>query len=346
MINRILLAGLSLVLPFLAAPVEARGNPEEAPQVNIYSHRHYEADQRLYDLFEDETGIRVNVLQASADELIERLRAEADASPADVLITVDVSRLNRARDLGLLQQVDSPLLEQAVPAEFRDPGGYWFGLTRRARVIVYQKDRVRSDELSTYAALTDPRWRERVLVRSSSNIYNISLLASMIAAEGESSARVWAAGIVANMARTPQGNDRDQMKALAAGEGDVALVNTYYVGLLLNSENSAEQDVGKQMGVFFPDQDGQGTHVNVSGAGVTTSSPNRENAVRFLEFLTGPEAQAVFANANFEYPIRSDVAPAPLLQSWGDFRADTATLLGYSRYSEAAIRIFDEVGWR
>jgi iron(III) transport system substrate-binding protein len=335
--------GLLLVSVF---PAAAGGGGEKSAQVNVYSHRHYEADQRLYELFEQQTGIHVNALQASADELIERLRAEGDASPADVLITVDASRLNSARDLGLLQPTESAALKEAVPAEFRDPDGYWYGLTRRARVIAYHKGRVQPEELSSYEALTDAKWRGRILVRSSGNIYNISLLASMIAAEGEEAARAWAAGIVANMARTPQGSDRDQMKAVAAGQGDLALVNTYYVGLLLNSENPAEREVGGQMGVFFPSQGGRGAHVNVSGAGVTRSAPNRENAIRFIEFLAGAEAQSIFATANYEYPIRPDVPAAELLQSWGGFRSDTDTLLSYSDYVDKAVRIFDEAGWR
>lgn len=315
-------------------------------EVNVYTHRHYETDQRLFELFTRETGIRVNVVKAEADQLIERLRIEGKNSPADILITVDAGRLHKAKKLGLLRPIKSEILSGNIPSHLRDPDGYWFGLTVRARVIVYHKDRVNPEELSTYEALTDPKWRGKILIRSSNNIYNQSLLASIIAAHGQEAAWEWAQEIVHNMARTPKGNDRDQMKAVAAGIGDLAIVNTYYLGLLLNSANKEERAVGQQMGVFFPNQMDRGTHINISGAGITAASKNQSNAVLFLEFLTSDEVQRIFAEANFEYPVKPGVRISKLLESWGDFQADDSNLSFLGEYNAQTIKIFDEVGWR
>jgi len=314
--------------------------------VHVYSHRHYDTDQALFDQFEEQTGIRVRVVSASADELIARLEREGSASPADLLITVDAGRLHRAREMGLLQPASSEVLDAAVPPHLRDPDGYWVGLTRRARIIAYARDRVAPSELSTYEALTDPEWRDRILVRSSENIYNVSHLASIVAAHGVEAAEAWAADLVLNFARPPQGNDTDQIRDVAAGVGDVALVNTYYVGRLLNSEDAASRELGQRVGVFFPNQDDRGVHVNVSGAGVTAHAPNRENALRLLEFLVGIEAQTAFAEANFEYPVREDVSWAPTLQDWGEFRQDPLPLSRLGELNNEAVRIFDRVGWR
>lgn len=337
---------LSFRLGVAACALAAAGPALADGQVNVYSHRHYDTDQALYERFTELTGIAVNVLQGRADELIARLSREGAASPADVLMTVDAGRLVRAQAMGLLQPADSAVLRANVPAHLRDPGGHWFGLTRRARVIVYHPERVAPAELSTYADLTHPRWDGRILIRSSSNIYNQSLLASIIAHEGEASAAAWAAGVVANMARTPQGNDRDQMKAVVAGEGDVAIVNTYYVGRLLNSADEYEREVGAQVRVFFPNQRDRGTHVNVSGAGVTASAKNAGNAVKLLEFLTGAEAQERFSAANYEYPVNPAVSPSPLLQSWGAFAADDLPLHRLGDLNADAVRVFDHAGWR
>ena len=329
-----------------AADTPSTPPPAAAGVVNVYSHRHYEADKKLFAQFEDETGISVRVVKAGADALLERLASEGESSPADLLITADAGRLVRADARGLLQPVASPVLSGAIPENLRHPEGHWFGLTQRARVLVYDKDRVKPDELSTYAALTEPQWKGRVLVRSSANMYNQSLLASVIAHEGEDAARTWAEGLVANFARDPKGSDRDQMKAVAAGVGDVAIVNTYYVGLLVHSEVPEERALGERMGVFFPDQDGRGAHVNVSGAGVTRHAPNRDNAVKLLEFLVSENAQAVFAEANHEFPVREGVPVGPLLASWGDFKADALPLSKLGEHQEAAVRVFDAAGWR
>ena len=339
-------------LPLLAAAVllgPASGvfaAPAGEGEVNVYSHRHYDVDLELYQSFEEQTGIKVNLIEGGSDELIERLTREGAESPADILMTVDAGRLHRAKEAGLLQPATSPVLNDLVPENLRDPEGYWFALTRRARVIVYHPDRVDPSELSTYEALTDPKWRGRILIRSSSNIYNQSLMASMIANHGEAQAKEWAAGIVANMARTPKGNDRGQMSAVAAGEGDIAIVNTYYVGLMLNSSDAEQRAVGEQVRVFLPNQGDRGAHVNVSGAGITASSKNPAGALSLLEFLAGETAQRVWAHANYEYPVNRNVRPAPLLQSWGKLKADSLGLHLLGENNTAAVKIFDQVGWR
>lgn len=317
-----------------------------AGEVNVYSHRHYEADRELFRRFTERTGIEVNVVTASADELITRLENEGEASPADVLITVDAGRLHRAKVRDLLQPVTSETLEAAVPEHLRDRDGTWWGLTRRARIIVYAPDRVDPDELSDYLDLADEKWEGRILIRSSGNVYNQSLLASILAHHGEEAATAWAEGVVRNMARPPSGGDTDQVKAVAAGVGDVAVVNSYYVARLAASEAPDDRRVADAVAVFFPDEAGPGTHVNVSGAGVTRHAANREEAIALLEFLVDEEAQALFASANHEYPVRPGVPWSPILESWGQFRADTLDLTVLGERNEAAVRIFDRAGWR
>jgi iron(III) transport system substrate-binding protein len=315
------------------------------PMVNVYSHRHYDTDQELFDRFTEQTGIQVNVVSASADELMARLEREGSASPADLLITVDAGRLHRAKERGLLQAVQSRALDAAVPENLRDAERYWYALTMRARILAYARDRVDPSELSTYENLTDEKWRGRILVRSSENIYNVSHLASIIAAHGPEVAESWARGVVANFSRPPQGGDTDQLLDLAAGVGDVALVNTYYVGRLLTEGDEASRALGQRVGVFFPNQGGRGTHINVSGAGVTTHAPNRENALRLLEFLLSQESQVAFAEAAFEYPVRPGVEWAETLEGWGEFTPDPLPLARLGELNEEAVRIFDRAGW-
>ncbi len=317
-------------------------------EVNVYSHRHYDTDKKLFKMFEEQTGIKVNVIKAKASQLIKRIESEGKNTPADVLITVDVGRLVLAQDKGLLQSVSSDILNKAVPSNLRQKDGYWYGLTKRARVIVYNKDTVNPSELSTYDDLTTPKWHKKVLIRKSNNIYNQSLLASFIASQGEQKAKQWAKGMVNNMARVPAGNDRDQMKAVAAGVGDLAVVNTYYVGKLLNSKKSKEVEVGKKMGVFFPNQGAneKGTHVNISGAGVVKYSKNKQNAIKFLEYLVSPKAQELFAKANYEYPVNPNVQPSDLLKSWGIFKEDTTPLEAFGKNNANAVKIFNEVNWK
>ena len=300
----------------------------------------------LFEQFTEQSGIRVNVVKASADQLIKRLEIEGDQSPADVLITVDAGRLFRAQSKGLLQPVKSRRLMEQVPAHLRDPAHHWFGLTMRARAIVYARDRVKPEQLSTYEALAEPQWKGKVLIRSAQNIYNQALMASMIVAHGEAEARIWAQGMVRNFARAPKGNDRDQVKAIASGIGDVAIVNSYYIGKLFNSEDEAERMAAAAVKLFFPNQDDRGTHINISGAGVTASSNNVENAIKLLEFLSGPQAQQAFARANFEYPVNPKVEASSLKMMWGEFKTDTINLSLLGKHNFEAVTILAESGWR
>ncbi len=333
-----------LLLPLMLGLTACDQPGEEV--VNVYTHRHYDTDQALFDRFTEETGIQVRVVSASADELITRLEREGEASPADLLITVDAGRLHRAKELGLLQPVRSEALEAVVPANRRDPEGYWYGLTERARILAFSRERVDSTRLSTYEALADEEWAGRVVTRSSENIYNISLMASIVAHHGVEASETWARGIVANMPRAPQGGDTDQIKDVAAGVADVAIVNSYYVGRLLHDPDEANRALARQIGIFFPNQDDRGTHVNVSGIGVTTHAPNPENAIRLIEFLLSEESQRLFAEANFEYPVRPGVEWAETLRSWGEFRADALDLSRLGELNNEAVMIFDRAGWR
>lgn len=325
---------------------EVETTKKQLQEVNVYTHRHYPADQELFAAFEKETGIKVNVVNAKADELIQKMTQEGEQSPADVLITVDAGRLVRAKDKGLLQSVDSKILETNVPTHLQDENNQWFGLTKRARVFAYAKDRVKPVQLSTYENLAADNWKGKILVRSSSNIYNQSLMASLIANNGEEVAKTWAENVVKNMARSPKGNDRDQVKAVVAGEGDVAIVNTYYIGKLLNSKNPEEVKAGEGVAIFFPNQKDRGTHINISGAGVAKYAPNKDNAVKFIEFLSGKKAQEVFATANYEYPVNPNVQPSELLQSWGTFKEDKLPLSNLGTNNKKAVMLFDEAGWK
>lgn len=319
-------------------------NKEEV--VNVYTARHYDADKELYKLFTEETGIKVNVVEGKSDELIERLDREGEDTEADVLIVADAARLHRAKSQDLLQSIESEVLNNNIPENLRDKDNEWYGLTKRGRVIVYSKDRVNPSELSTYKDLTNAKWSGKILVRSSSNTYNQSLLASFIEINGEEKAKEWAKGLVDNMAREPKGNDRDQAKAVVAGEGDIAIMNTYYLGKLLNSSDPEEVKVGEQVSVFFPNQETTGTHINVSGGGVTKNANNKENAVKFIEFLSNEKAQSIFANANYEYPTNPNVEPSELLKSWGEFKDQNISLNKLGENNKRAVEIFNEIGWK
>ena len=314
-------------------------------EINIYSHRHYDSDKILYKAFTEETGIKINVVKGGADQLIQRLISEGNSSPADILMTVDAGRLERAKKVGILQPASSEVLEKNVPIEMRDPEGYWYGLTVRARVIVYSKDRVKPGDLSTYEDLTNSKWEGRIVARSSSNIYNQSLLASIIAAKGKNKALEWAKEVRKNMARSPRGSDRDQARAVSAGLADVAIMNTYYIGILANSSDSSDREVAKNVGVFFPNQKDRGTHINVSGAGITASSKNKKDAIKFLEFLTMKRAQQVFGNVNYEYPLKIENNQSSLLKSWGSFKADKLNLSILGEKNSDAVKLFDLAGW-
>lgn len=315
-------------------------------QVNVYSSRHYDTDAKLYEQFTTATGIKVNIIDGKDDELIERIRNEGGNSPADILLTVDAGRLWRAQEAGILQPIRSQVLEQAVPSHLREAGGYWFGLTKRVRVLIYNKATVKPEELQGYEALADPKWKGRLLIRSSTNIYNQSLTGALLAELGPEKTEAWAKGIVANLARKPQGGDSDQIKAVAAGEGDVAVSNSYYFGRMVASAKPEDKAVVEKVGLLFPDQLGRGAHVNISGAGVLKNAPNKEAAVRFLEYLVSPEAQKLFAEGNFEYPVLGGVDKHPVIAAWGPFKEHALNAAVYGRNNPEALKIMDRAGWK
>jgi iron(III) transport system substrate-binding protein len=317
-----------------------------AQEVNVYNARHYGTDQQLWDAFTKATGIKVNVVEGNHDELVQRLTSEGNASPADILITVDAGRLALVAEKDLFEPVKSDVLAKDVPAHLRHPDGLWYGLAVRARVLVYDKARVNPADLSTYEALADPAFKGKVVVRSSTNVYNLSLMGSIIAADGAEKAEEWAKGLVANMARPPEGADTDQIKAVAAGVGDIAISNTYYFARLLASDKPEEKAIAEKLAIFFPNQGDRGTHVNVSGAGVLKSAPNKENAVKFLEYLVSPEAQRYFADVSFEYPVNADVKAHPVLASFGEFKQDSLSAATFAANSAEAAKIMDRAGWK
>lgn len=314
--------------------------------VNIYSARHYDADRMLYAAFEEATGIAVRVLPANAEQLLERLRAEGDATEADLVVAADAGNLWRIKDAGLLQNVVTPALEAGVPERLRDPEGAYWGFTKRARVILYRKDAVRPEEVASYDSLALPRFRGQIVARSSTNVYMLSTLASRIERRGVEDARAWAAGVRANFARDPQGSDTDQIKAVAAGEAQATICNHYYYFRLMRSEDPADRAIVERTGIIFPDQAGDGTHINISGGGVTAHAKRRDNAVRLLEYLVSDEAQTMLAPLNVEFPIRPEIAPAPDLAALGSFKEESIPLDTLGRHQAEAARIFEEVGWR
>lgn len=315
--------------------------------VNLYSARHYDTDTALYDSFTKKTGIKVNLVEAKAEELIERIKSEGANSPADLIITVDAGNLWRAKDAGILQPVSSQMLTSAIPANLRDTDNHWFGLSKRARVIMYNKDKVKPSDLSTYEALTDPKWKGRILVRSSSNVYNQSLVGSMIPMNGDQKTEEWARGLVANFARPPEGNDTAQIKAVAAGQGDIAIANTYYIARLLKSSKADEKAISQKIGVFFPNQSDRGTHVNICGGGVVKTAKNKDAAIKFLEYLVSREAQEMFASRNNEYPIVNGVAVDPVVVSFTQQpKFDNANAEVFGRNNPEALKIMNRAGWK
>ncbi|WP_134699404.1 Fe(3+) ABC transporter substrate-binding protein [Ammoniphilus sp. YIM 78166] len=329
--------------PSQEAP-KADAAPAGPQEVNVYTARHYEVDDKLFEEFKAQTGITVNVVKGKADELTERLKREGNSSPADLFITVDGGALNNAEEM--FQPMESETLNSQVPAQFKDPENLWVGISTRARVIVYAKDRVKPEQLSTYEDLATEAWKGKVLVRSSSSTYNQSLLASFIELNGEEQTTEWAKGIVGNMARDPEGGDRDQMKAIVAGQGDVGISNTYYVGLMHVSKDPEEVKVAEQIGVFFPNQETTGTHVNISGAGLLKSSKNKENAIKLVEFLTSKEAQTIAANENFEFPVNAEAELPDLLKGWGSFKAQELDYSALATNNKKATEIMNQVGWK
>ena len=342
----LLISGAGSTAAFAATQVfRPKRAMAQTGEVNLYSSRHYNTDDKLYQEFTEKTGIRVNLLEGKADELLERLKAEGDRSPADVFMTVDAGRLWRADQEGIFTPVSSVTLEERIPESLRHPDGHWFGFSRRARVFMYNKDIIDPSDLSTYEDLADSRWRGKVLTRSSGNIYSQSLTASIIAAHGVAVAERWARDFVTNFARTPDGNDRSQIESAAAGLGGLAIANTYYLPRYAKDSDTAKQAIFKKIGVFFPNQDGRGTHVNISGAGVVKSAPNKDNAIKFLEYLSSDAAQAFFAQGNNEYPVVEGIPVDPVVGGFGQFEADDLNVNMLGENQAEAVRIMDRAGW-
>jgi iron(III) transport system substrate-binding protein len=334
----------SLIFYFISAMLFL--SCERGDQLNIYSSRHYDTDLELFSRFTEETGIRINLIEGGSDELIERIKNEGINSPADIVITVDAGRLWRAKEADVLQTLSSDVLNDRIPVELRDPEGYWFGFSQRVRGIIYNKERVDQTELRGYWELADSEWNGRICIRSSNNIYNQSLVASLIETHGLEQAESWAQNLVSNFARNPQGGDTDQIRAVASGLCDVALANSYYLARLIGSAFSGDREVAGRVGIYFPPAEFGGAHVNISGAGLAAHSPNEEHAIRFLEFLTMPEAQNIFAGANYEFPVVHDAEVPEILRDFGDFDSDAVNVSAYGINNPDAIRLMDRVGWR
>ncbi len=317
---------------------------EEAGEVNVYSYRQPELIEPLFDRFTEETGIDVNVVFAGKG-LIERIKQLGPAAQADLLLTVDIGNLSQAVEEGIAEPISSETLEAAIPAEYRAKDGSWWGLTRRARVAYASKERVDQDEI-TYEELADPKWKDRICIRSGQHVYNVALVASMIAHHGEAKTKEWLEGVKANLARKPAGNDRLQVKGVYAGECDIAIGNTYYMGVMLTNDEEPEQkEWANSVEILFPNTEGRGTHVNLSGGIVVKDAPHKENAIKLLEFLASEEGQELYAEMNHEYPVREGVAWSELVKSWGDFQADDLSLEEIAAHRQRASELIDEVNF-
>jgi len=339
---------ISLTIALATTSAFGMGSPDTltSSELNIYSARKEALIKPLLDRFSEATGTQINLVTGKGDALLTRLQSEGINSPADLLLTVDAGRLYRAQQAGILQPMMSKRLNAAIPQHLQSIDDQWFGLSVRARVIVYAKDRVGVEQLSTYEALAEPRWRGKICVRSSSNIYNQSLVASMLATEGMQYTEAWLERLVANFARTPAGGDRDQIKAVAAGLCDVAIVNSYYLGGMLRSSDPAQLEAASSVGLFWPNQDGRGTHINISGAGVTRSSQNPELAAQLIAFLASDESQRWYAGMNNEFPVRADIEVSETLRTWGGFEADQLNVTELGRNNANAIMAMDRAGWK
>ena len=321
-----------------------------ANEVNIYTSRHYDADDILYEEFTKETGIKVNIISGSGSALMERLKSEGDNSPGDVFFTVDAGNLSKFQKEGFFQSIKSKKIKSVVPEELRGPNDEWISIAKRARVIFYNPKNVSENELKnlSYEDLSDPKWKGRIVIRSSSNMYNQSLVASIISNNGIAATEKWAKAFVSNFARKPQGNDRSQILAVANGEADIAIANTYYLGLMLSGRGGEEQEVaGSKVKIHFPNQDNRGAHVNVSGGGVLKNAPNKANAIKFLEFLLSEKAQIHIVNNTFEYPVLDTVMPNSLIAQFGtDFKIDNTSVADFGDLNPEAVRLMDRVGWK
>ena len=316
--------------------------PAVADEVNVYSHRQPELVQPLFDAFTKDTGIAVNV--AFVDKgMVERLQAEGDRSPADLVMTVDIARLSQIVDAGVTQPVQSDTLIANIPAEFRDPANQWFGLTTRARVIYASKERVKDGEVTTYEDLTNPKWKGRICTRPGTHDYNLGLMAAMIFHHDEAYAKSWAEGVKANLAHKPEGNDRAQVKSIWAGECDIALGNTYYMGEMLADPEQAEW--ANSVRIVYPTFEGGGTHVNVSGVAMTKSAPNHDAALKLMEFLSSDEAQKIYAETNHEFPVKPGVPQSEIVASWGSFTPDNVNLMDLAKLRPTALKLMEEVNF-
>ncbi|MFD0713870.1 Fe(3+) ABC transporter substrate-binding protein [Paenibacillus sp. GCM10027626] len=322
----------------------AGGNKDKV--VNVFTARHYDVDAKVYEEFTKQTGIKVNEVKGTAEELVERLKREGESTEADLFVTVDGGVLNYAKQNEVLQPIESASVLQNVPEQWRDKDNNWVGMATRARVIVYAKDRVKPEQLSTYEDLATDKWKGKVLVRSSSSLYNQSLLASFIELNGEQQAEEWAKGMVSNFARDPEGGDRDQAKAIAAKVGDVAIMNTYYVGQMLNSKDAEEVKVAENIGIFFPNQDTTGTHLNISGVGLTKYAKNKDNALKLIEFITGKDGQTILTQGSFEFPVNEAADKPELLNTWGEFKTQQIDFAKLGELNKKATEILTKVGWK
>lgn len=348
---RKLVRGLALVVcAVLACACQPKAQEKAAAPaagaVNLYTARHYDADEQLYAAFTEKTGIAVKKIELAPDQLIERMKAEGDYSPADVILMADAGALWRAQAAGLFQPFTSPLLVERIPAALHEPTGLWWGFSRRARVIAYDRAAVRPDDVASYAALADPKFKKSVCARPADNVYNLSLMAALIERWGKDRALAWAKGVVANFARPPQGGDIDQIRAIAAGACKVALTNTYYYLRISTSANAGDKVVAARVALAFPEQAGPGTHVNISGGGVAAHAPNKANAQKFLEFLATDEAQHIFAGANHEFPAVTSVRPPPDVEAIATFKADPMPVAVYGQRQAEAQAVYDAAGWR
>lgn len=332
--------------PKTTAAPEETAEAVVATEVNVYSARKEELILPVLDRFTEKTGIVVNLLTGNADALITRIANEGELGAADILITTDVGRLVRAKTQGITQAVDSEVLTQYIPANLRDPENHWFGLTKRARPIMYSVANVTPDQLNDLEDLAGEQWLGKICIRSSGNIYNQSLIAAMLAQIGEEATATFAKGLVANFARDPKGGDRDQIKAVAAGQCDIAVANTYYLAGMLKSDDASQVEAAKKVKVFWPNQSNRGAHVNISGAVVTKHSPNPAAAIALLEFMLDEESQAWYAEHNHEYPVRIGVEQSEILQSFGEFKAETVGLEKAGELNAQALQLMDKAGWK
>lgn len=325
---------------------EKQGGGSAQKVVNLYTARHYDSDLPLYARFTQETGIRINRIEGNADELVARMRSEGAASPADLFITADAGALWRAQQAGLFQPVRSAALDKAIPANLREAGGHWRGFSRRARIVAYDAAKVRPAEIDTYEKLASPRFRGKLCVRSADSVYNLSLVGALIEAWGPAKAETWVRGVVANMARAPEGGDRDQIRAVGAGVCEIALTNSYYYIRLASGDDAADRAVTERVKLAFPSLDGQGAHVNISGGGVAARAPNRDNAVRLLEFFTAPATQQHIARNNNEFPASPDVPAPPPVSAYANFKAHPMPVSAFAARQPEAQALMSRAGWR